>query len=636
MKRLALFLAFALPATNLHAEILPEDLSGSWKITLMDAGAADPATDDGRWSQLQFPDEIGKRISTETGWIWLRRSINIDPLAGTYALRFERLYGEAQVFLAGRPAKRLRRVPGEGALYLLPSADLTGPQVLALRLQIRPGLPAGAEGRLVLSDVQKGLTDYYFADVVPAALALLYTGIGLFFFMLYRSLQNPLYSKAACLYLLLALIGLGKSSFVMAWLPETLTISLLQSLSVLIPACFILLARQLLATDSGILPPLSRLIMPVALLVAAVYFLLQVLRLPAFALWLHHTWFLLLIPVWVLLSLAALRETSQSIQATGIIMLAGVAYFFFAGFLSLVSGDFFRLHFAATTPLYAPAVLMPAAMLFSSLLLSERALQTQGQQLADSEMGRSRLFTYISEALDAPMRATLETLSKKMTVKQRKAVLNQLQEYEGRLDDLLELGRLELLEEPEARLTIPAVEFLQTILPGTGIPHTIHVDDDLLINTSLELVNSALVRLVRFPGFATFDHIDLIVTEDLNERLHFRLLMHHRDRKQLRHIQDIIAERLPDAQGLWIEWNIIRETIRLLDGRLSSRTISGKYLSLDLSLPAFRTEKEKASGPTTLPLTVLPSSEETGTEQQKPSDWKESLLSLKKRLLEKF
>lgn len=623
-----------LAPTLLQAEILSEDLASSWRITLVDSpAAAQPDTDDSRWSQVDFPADVSTLVNTKGEWIWVRRSISVNPQAGVYSVRFERLFGKAEVYLDGRPARLLRRTPDAGALYLLPPVDAADQHTLALRLAVRRGMPVGADGAIMLADVRKGYKEYYHEEILTTSLALFYAGAGIFLLALSRQLKKSVFAKASYFYLLLGLIGIGKSSFVLGWLPEAasnLILYLLQSLTILLPVPLLFFAEDSIErVEDRIQRTVLRLALPISTLLVAVHFLLHTVQMNAAALWLHHAWFLALLPLWIGLALLVLRDTARNMNVSGFMMLAGLVYFLYAGITSLISGSFFRQYFASTTLFYAPATIMPFAMLLTSMLLTERRIQQQNRQLAllKSELSQSRLFGYIADALDAPMRATIDLLSPSITNEQKRDVLGQLERYESRLDDLLELGRLELLEEAEATITIPAVDFLQTILPGTGISHTVRVNPDLLIDTSLELVNSALIRLIRFPGFATFDHIDLIVTEDLNERLHFRFLMYHRDRRQLRRIQDIISERLPDAEGLWIEWNIIRETIRLLHGRLSARTLSGRYLSLDLSLPAVRQKKGKEAGPAPLMLTFL-HSDDTLPAPQKHANWKERIRKL--------
>lgn len=636
MRAAAIITVCMIMPAMLRAEILPEDLAASWRITLTDSqAAADPDTDDSRWSQVDFPADLSSRVNTKGEWIWLRRPVTMDPSAGIYSLRFERLYGRSEVYLDGRMARLLRRTPDAGALYLLPPVDTSGTHILALKLAVRNGMPVGAEGPIVLADLRRGYTDYYYEEIVPASLALFYVGLGVFLLALSRQMKNSMYLQASCFYLLAGLIGTARGPFVLSWLPEmaaTLALYLLQSLTVLLPVPLVFFARNILKLEENhILHMAVRLMLPIASLLAAIHFLLHAVQQHKAAVWLHHIYFIALAPVWAGMVLPALRETARNMNASGFLMLAGLVYFLYAGGASLITGSFFRHHFSACSLFYAPAVLTPFAILLTSMLLSERRIQQQNRQLAflNSGMRQSRLFGYIAAALDAPLRSTLEMLTPSISNEQKKEVFAQLELYQDRLNDLLELGRLELLDEAEATVTIPASDFLRTILPGTGISYSVHIDPDLLIDTSLELVNSALIRLIRFPGFATFDRIDLIVTEDLNDRLHFRFLMYHRDRKQLRHIQDIISERLPDNEGLWIEWNIIRETIRLLHGRLSARTLASKYLSLDLSLPAVHQKKEKAAGPAVIPLTLLQNhGEDTQPAGTESRDWKKRVRNL--------
>jgi len=452
---------------------------------------------------------------------------------------------------------------------------------------------------------------------VSTSLALLYLGAAAFLLAIGRQLHQSIYTKAAWFYFLAGIIAVGKTVFFLSALPSavsSLLAGFLQSLSILLPLPLFFFGIEKIKTIKTSIEKIAlRFALPVASIVAAVHFLLILAHFGQAARLLHHAWFLLLVPVWVTMALVSLKETARSMMVPDFILLAGFVYLFYAGITSLVSGSFFQNYYAATSPFYSPAALTPFIMLLTSMLLSERTVQRQHHQLEmiHTEMKESRLFGYIADALDTPMRATIDLFSDDMSATTKREVLTQIKGYESRLDDLLELGRLELLEEPEATVTIPALDFLQTILPGTGISHTVHVDQGLLIDTSLELVNSALIRLIHFPGFSSFNHIDLIVTEDLNERLHFRFLMHHKDRKKLRHIQDIVNERLPDSEGLWIEWKIIRETIRLLSGRLTTKTFSGRYLSLDLSLPALHLEREKDTGPAPLTLTFLHSDDQS-------------------------
>lgn len=161
-----------------------------------------------------------------------------------------------------------------------------------------------------------------------------------------------------------------------------------------------------------------------------------------------------------------------------------------------------------------------------------------------------------------------------------------LTELEKSLDDVLELSRLEVMEEPEARVPVNVGDFLSAVLPTSGVTCTVKVHPSLELESSLDLVHSAVIRLVDFPGFKTFRHIDLIVTSDLEENLHFRFLLQHDDRKTMRRMQRILTGKLPDLEGLWIQWGIIQEIIRILDGTLHVRILNRKFLCIDVRLDA--------------------------------------------------
>jgi hypothetical protein len=136
-------------------------------------------------------------------------------------------------------------------------------------------------------------------------------------------------------------------------------------------------------------------------------------------------------------------------------------------------------------------------------------------------------------------------------------------------------------------------DFLSAVLPTSGVTCTVKVHPGLMLESSLELVHSAVIRMVDFPGFTSFRHIDLIVTSDLEENLHFRFLLQHDDRKTMRRMQRILTGKLPDLEGLWIQWGIIEEIIRILDGTMDVRILNRKFLCIDVRLEAYLPEQEQ-------------------------------------------
>lgn len=616
-----LFISFAFFTTSISAQILSEDLSSGWRVAPADSAAVKSIeTDDSQWISIDLPADLSETAPNQTGWVWIRRTINIDQNAGIYSLYLGQLSGKAEVYLNGVPAKPLRLIADGPAFYLLPTVDKSGSAILTIRSELRSGLSSGPiQNPILLTGLKNGLKEYYHNGIAPLSLALLYAGIGLFLLALSRELVNrrPTYRQAASFYLIVGLIGIGSSTAVLSSIPFVLSNVLNQffkSLTILLPVPILFYLRSVLnRKDDQLQQLIFKLALPTACLFAALYFSLSMIGFELTSLWVYYLWLIILIPLWAVIFLIILRQTARKMEPTGFVLLAGLVYFIYAGFTSLLTGSFFKDGSAITTLLYAPAVLVPFGITIGSLFLSERQVQLHTKQVSSltDEIIQSKLFSHISEALDTPIRAIIESITPDMANDEKKQALQQLKVYENQLDDILELGRLELLDEVEATVAIPALDFLSTILPGTGISHTVHVDSDLMIDTSLELVNSAIIRLIRFPGFQTFDHIDLIVTEDLNDRLHFRFLMHHRDRKQLRRIQDIVLNRLPDSEGLWIEWQIINETIRLLSGKLTAKVLAGKYLNLDMSLPGFHERQEKADGPAPLTLTLLHTEDST-------------------------
>src|SRR5690606_24657782 len=83
----------------------------------------------------------------------------------------------------------------------------------------------------------------------------------------------------------------------------------------------------------------------------------------------------------------------------------------------------------------------------------------------------------------------------------------------------------------------------------------------------------------------------LIITSDLEHNLHFRFLMQQSDVKAVRRLHSILTGKLPDIEGLWLEWSIIQEIVRILEGYLSVRILNKKFLCVDVTLQAHREGK---------------------------------------------
>ncbi|MEQ9367338.1 MAG: hypothetical protein RIF32_24110 [Leptospirales bacterium] len=165
-----------------------------------------------------------------------------------------------------------------------------------------------------------------------------------------------------------------------------------------------------------------------------------------------------------------------------------------------------------------------------------------------------------------------------------KTLNEEIDQLQSNLDDILELSRLEVINQPEYVEQVIFHDFITAVIPQGVITHHIKVNPNIVLNTSLELVNSLVIRLIDFPAFGEFKHIDLIITSDLKAHVHFRFLMFHDNVRKTRQLYELLTGLNPERGNLWVKWAIVREIIRILDGDLDINILNRKFLRIDIEL----------------------------------------------------
>ncbi len=98
-----------------------------------------------------------------------------------------------------------------------------------------------------------------------------------------------------------------------------------------------------------------------------------------------------------------------------------------------------------------------------------------------------------------------------------------------------------------------------------------------------------MIRIIDFSGFKSFTSKDLIVTSDLKNQMHFRFMFYQSDLRATHQLyRKMLSNSIQDI--LTIRWAIIREIMRLLEGKLEMSLINRKYLRVDFELKALPLE----------------------------------------------
>lgn len=591
--------------SGLHAEILPDDLATTpWKITPVDdPRTADPATDDGSWSQIELADS--GQMRTASPHVWLRRSVSLDPTAGAYAFYASRVNGSLQVFLNGVPARPVLQVRDGAAVFALSGAT-PGPNVLAIRIDGRPGLPSAmGQGSVRLMDLQSARKAAFQESLAQNTLALLYGALALLLVLRY----GRTHLSAAVLYGALALVGLLSSPLLRSLLPSAADAVLLYTslgLAAVLPALLMHTVSE--HFDLALSPWMVRLPIPLSAAVGAASVVLHLVPLERAASILLAVWYGLTLPFWAVLLFRIVRQTAGQLRPSSLAVLGMLLYLLFAEGTLLPGGEFLYSRLSVLGFAFAPGLLVPALLVAARSLRSARPARRE-TAASEPDWLFSLLLDHATRALEGPMRLLNEARRPSNGDAARKAdrapsttVL--LSRIDGIMDDVLQLCHLEMQSPEEAASSAPAHPIIEAALQGTGPSRTLRIADDILTRVPSEHLATALGRLVSFPGFNSFDRRDLIGTTDEEGQTHLRLLMHHDNRAELRRIYDILTEALPDNEALWVKWRVIEESIRLFQGDLRVRSLSGRYLAIDVTVPCLPAAAKKAQGGT-IPLVLL-------------------------------
>ena len=247
-------------------------------------------------------------------------------------------------------------------------------------------------------------------------------------------------------------------------------------------------------------------------------------------------------------------------------------------------------------------ILALAFALIYRLIELQLEVEQRGRRLDTVNVLRDRVFGYLNTFVRRPTetisQVAEELIASRSTGKPGSALARTLNEeidqLQSNLDDILELSRLEVINDPEYVEQVNFHDFITAVIPQGVITHHIKVNPNIVLNTSLELVNSLVIRLIDFPAFREFKHIDLIITSDLKAHVHFRFLMFHDNVRKTRKLYELLTGLNPERGNLWVKWAIVREIIRILDGHLDINILNRKFLRIDIELAGESTQDMKS------------------------------------------
>lgn len=223
-------------------------------------------------------------------------------------------------------------------------------------------------------------------------------------------------------------------------------------------------------------------------------------------------------------------------------------------------------------------------------VLQSIELESRKNKLSEGDRLRERVFLYLNSYLRGPLLRLSESFLEKSN--DPTALKTDFQNIEDQLEDVLEISRLEVMTEVTHLESLEVKPYLESLLLDSGITYSVMVRENTMINTSPDLFNSIVVRILEFPPLKALKHRDLIITEDLNHFLHFRFLLYNDNlQTTLLYYNELTSQEILEKPYL-LRWSIVKEIIRLLKGKLEVSLIKKKYLRIDIGIPGILQESK--------------------------------------------
>lgn len=626
MMRRLFILAFgaAFFAAPVRAQSI-ESLAGQWLLnTADDASYADPELDDSRWTPVTMPSNLTRSGVKPGEAVWLRHRFQLTPTEVNLVLQLGPVYDTDQTYINGELIGQtgtpgMRSTPyARPRIYPIPSRILkSGENVIAIRLV------GSFKGQIGITNLPVRIAPASVAEwtlwsgeLKSLTYAAIYLVSGVFFALLhFRIGGRKEYIWYGALAGLFFLQQFTRSEYRFLIADQFFLFKMIEQICyVMLPTAFFFFFAHFFHLDLKTAFKFDRFhfkhvekIYPGINALAAVGVIVSAHP----VIWdrIITSWFYINIPFFAYYLYVALKHAFGEWQKDAMIFAAGLALMvlataqYYASERGLIGGP---SDFAFGVLIFN--LFLSMALIFRLINLQLEVQERQDRLNEVHEM-RDRVFgylnTFIKKPADALAAKALALVQPDLPVSERGSLLSEshreIDALQANLDDILELSRLEVIPEPEYLEEVNFNDFITAVVPQGAITSHIKVHPDIVLKTSLELVNSMVIRLIDFPGFKLFKQIDLIITSDLRNNVHFRFLLVHPDFRQTRKLYELITSLNPERGTLWVKWAIIREIIRILDGDMKVNILNRKFLRIDITLraelPAALAEKSTAAAP---------------------------------------
>jgi len=558
------------------------------------------------WTEVEQPYNLRKLDPSYRGVVWIRKSFDIDisNIKKNMAISLGKIYDNDEVFLNGQLIGKNGRKPGDTKvsqlaynrhrIYPIPTKYINqGTNVIAIRINSDFKNYAGIiSGEIGISSIYSASDFLIYESLTDLIYMVAFLFIGIFFFINYLKMKElKEYLFFSIFIIVFATYAFCKNEF-RFWLVDSFLLFKYTEYFFLynIPLVYIIFFQSFFKIEKLKYQNyyfLTNLCIPIIFLI----FKNPDLWSSMTSIWSFH----LVLPLSYSGYMTYLKIKEKKLDA--FLYLIALLYFIFGVVKELmIEKGFVNSESSIDNALLFFILLVSIALRYRFIEL-KIIIQKRFIQLKEIDKLREKLFEYLNQLLMPPIESSLQSIramkvDRDLFSYDNVNKINQtFSEIDNSLDDILELSRLEVKRDSPFKDTVNFVDFIKTIIPEGEITYTIKVDPAFQINNTLDLINSLMIRIIDFSGFKNFTSKDLIVTSDLKDHLHFRFMFYNKESR----ITQSLYKQLYDGKFSKIEvvrWAIIKEILRLLEGKLEMGLINKKYLRIDFELKALPLHKE--------------------------------------------
>lgn len=583
------------------------DLSlDEWSVSIDDNAAfATKGFSHTSWEKVKLPINLKLFSRKHRGIFWLRRTIEIDDdfIKGSRAIHLGKVFGKDEVFFNGRlvgvngypPTKQNISESNfdRERIYTLPLDYIErGENTIAIKIDSTSFTSSGIVTGPIAITYMKDSHLYIIEKAIGEAIfSAIFIFIGIFFIINYIKMKEMKENLAFSLFIIaFAFYQLFRNEIVFHFLDYFIVHKYLEYLFLLnLPFLYINFFQIFFNI------PKHKYLYYYYIVNLSIAVLLIILRKPILwydiiGLWSVHL--VLILSISLYLSYKRFQEQKKEV----FIYLIAVGYLLFAVIKEIiVQGGHVNMESSIGKAFLLFIFLNTAALRIRFIALKLNILKRY-EQLNELDRLRTKLFLYMDRIMSSSLEESKKIL--KYLEDQGEHIEQSLSKVEdifknmqSSMDDIQELSRLETTSELLYIEKVNFVDFIKNVIPEGQITFTIKVDSKYHIENNLELINSLVIRLIDFSGFKDFENIDLIITNDLNHKIHFRFMLYNKNYS----ITQKLYKELSDSDKNNIQsirWSIIKEILRLLGGSIETSLINKKYLRIDLELAALPIEPE--------------------------------------------